>query len=243
MKTIKKFFNELINTFLPKCCVLCKKRLGSDESKHLCKTCWNKFQPIEGLFCQKCGKSLPDGGKYCYSCRRLSASSTHFEYIRAAGVYAGTLREAIHKFKYQGKDFLAVSLGEFIVTQSQDKYPWSEIDFVVPVPLHRIDQIRRGYNQAQILAEVVAKELGKSLSVGNLTRNRKTKKQTELSREKRLTNLVDAFKILNPTIFKSKNIILIDDVCTTGSTIEECSKEMRRAGAKKVWGLVLAHAA
>ena len=224
--------------------MLCKKTLNSENSCHLCNNCWNRLKPITGLFCQKCGKPLPEGGAHCYFCRTAGASGRHFEYIRAAGVYEGILKEVIHKFKYQSKDFLADGLSEFLIRESKDKFNWTEIDFIVPVPLHKKSEHTRGYNQAKLLAEKVAKYFNKPLSTkGGLVRIRKTKAQMQLPREERLTNLVDAFAVVNPQEFKGKNILLIDDVSTTGATIEECAKAIKRVGVKKVWGLVLAHGA
>lgn len=240
---IKTIWENVINIFLPKCCVLCNKILSNETIHHLCEHCWNKFKPLSGLFCQKCGKPLPDGGAHCYFCRTTGASGTHFEYIRAAGIYEGALKEVIHKFKYQGKDFLVSDLSKFLIQESKDKFDWTEIDFVVPVPLHKESEHRRGYNQAKLLAEKVAEHFNKPLSFTNLIRLRKTKAQMQLPREKRLVNLIDAFAIVNPLEFKGKNILLIDDVSTTGATIEECAKTMKRAGIKKVWALVLAHGA
>ncbi len=240
MKVIKKVFTEMINIFLPKCCVICKKVLAANNHRHLCNTCWNKFQLIEGLFCQKCGKPLPDGGAHCYFCRQ---TKFHFEYIRAAGIYEGNLKEVIHKFKYQGKDFLAEGLIEFLISYSKNEFNWQEIDYLLPVPLHKKSQHKRGYNQAQLLAEGVARYFDKPLILENLIRIRQTKTQMSLTREERLVNLINAFQVLNPTIFKGGNILLVDDVSTTCSTIEECAKVTKKAGARKIWGLTLAHGA
>ncbi len=232
---------ELLNVFLPKCCVLCRKVLTDKNNRHLCDSCRNKLQPITGLFCQKCGKPLPDGGAHCYFCRTAGASGTHFEHIRAAGVYEGALKEVIRKFKYQDKDFLVDDLSEFLIQQSKNQFNWTEIDFVVPVPLHKKSEHRRGYNQARLLAEKVSIYFNKPLISGNLIRVKKTKAQMQLPREERLTNLVNAFRITEPLTFRSKNLILIDDVSTTGTTIEECARTAKKNGVKKIWGLVLAH--
>jgi len=240
MKGIRRIFEELLNIFLPKCCVLCKTTLEVTNHRYLCITCWNKLEPVEGLFCQKCGKPLPDGGAHCYHCRQMKF---HFEYIRAGGIYNGALKEVIHKFKYQGKDFLAGVLSEFLILHTQDKFDWQEIDYVVPIPLYKKNEYRRGYNQALLLGERVVGCFSKPLVFENLIRTRKTRSQMELSREERLVNLIDAFAVSKPTIFKNKNVLLIDDVCTTGSTIEECAKVLKKAGTRKVWGLVLAHGA
>ncbi len=238
---LQTIWDKVINIFLPKCCVLCRSILTDKNNRHLCDSCWNKFKPISGLFCQKCGKPLPDGGAHCYFCRTAGVSGTHFEYIRAAGVYEGVLKEVIHKFKYQGKDFLALGLSEFLIQESKDKFNWTEIDFIVPVPLHKKSEHKRGYNQAKLLAEKVAIYFSKPLVLGNLIRVKKTKAQMQLPREERLINLVGAFAILNPLEFKGKIILLIDDVSTTGATIEECAKTARSAGAKKILALVVAH--
>lgn len=237
MKINDILFN-LANVLLPPVCPLCNMLIKEDKKTKICVQCRNGFKPITGMFCHKCGKPLSDGGAHCFQCRN---KEYHFEYVRAIGIYEGLLKEAIHKFKYQDKKYLGVPLGKFMVEYMQNMFPWDEISYVVPVPLHTHNKWKRGYNQTVLLGEQIVKEFNKQMIKENLVRHRKTKPQAELVREERLTNLVNAFSVKNTDIFKQKNVLVVDDVCTTGSTIEECAKILKQSGVNKVWGVTLAH--
>jgi len=156
-------------------------------------------------------------------------------------MYEGVIRELIHQFKYNGKDylgkFLAGLLIEFINTY---KLPVKDFDFVIPVPLYSSKLRQREYNQALILAGYIAEEFKIKLLKDALYKIRNTASQTELDSQKRWENVSECFRT-NPKIsFKDKNILIIDDILTTGATTSEVAKVLKSAGTRKITVLVLA---
>ncbi len=241
IKFLKIITNYALHILLPPLCVICKKVINIKNDNYMvCKNCYNLIQPITTLFCQRCGKPLPDGGMYCYFCK-LNDTKHWFEYIRAAGVYTGVLKELVHKLKYHVKDYLCKVLAKFYFEQLKNQLPWNEIDYIVPVPLHFINKWRRGYNQSELISKELGKITKKQVKPDLLLRIRKTKTQVGLSREQRLTNLSNAFKYNKKYNLMDKNILLVDDVCTTATTINQCSEVLIRSGANKVWGATIAH--
>lgn len=238
MRYCFSLIKRVLHVFFPINCVICHRVLPYDDELHVCSTCYAKFPQMTKLFCQKCGKSLPDGGAHCYDCLR---SRRHYEYIRAAGVYDGTLRDIIHKFKYKNCDFLDTVLAKFMVERLANSFPWDRIDYIIPVPLHRKGYHVRGYNQAALLANKLSKYFNKPVLENVLLKIRRTKAQASLNKEERLRNLTDAYYVREKEVVRRKNILLVDDVCTTGTTIEECSKVLKNSGANKIWAMVVAH--
>ncbi|MEW6542646.1 MAG: ComF family protein [Nitrospirota bacterium] len=147
------------------------------------------------------------------------------------------LREAIHLLKYRGKVALAATLGDLMGT-AMDQLP--AFDLLVPVPLHPTRLKEREFNQSLLLADRLNRRLRLPLSYDNLLRVRRTDPQTELTRSARLKNLRRAFAVRRPGDIEGKRILLVDDVLTTGTTVNECAKALRRAGAADVYVYTLA---
>ncbi len=167
--------------------------------------------------------------------------------IQAVGLYEGTLREAIHLFKYEKKKSLAKPLGDLLIKHLEETCPRAgkeggleKIDFVIPVPLHSKKLREREFNQSGLLARLVGRHFRKPVLEGNLIRKKTTTPQFELDRKERLKNVKGAFAIKRREEVKGKNLLLIDDVRTTGATLKECHKVLRRAGAKEIHMLTLA---
>lgn len=203
----------------------------------LCSSCRTQFMPIHPPLCQHCNSPLtPDGN--CQSCRyhKLGLSG-----LRVAYTFKGPLRTCIHSLKYNGNVRLASPLG-FLLAQA---YRTSNIraDIIIPVPLH-IDRLQqRGYNQAYLLAKACAQAVGLPLDTSFLQRIRSTQAQAQLPIHERYANVAAAFDCSLPIATKSllkRSVVIIDDVCTTGATLEACAAPLFAAGANAVWGLVLA---
>lgn len=176
-------------------------------------------------------------GKFCRRCGKKKAGLNGI--VVACYYQEGPLREAIHEFKYRSllelKDFLS---GLMVDAFKENFRPKKEF-VIMPVPMHWQEKLKRGYNQAEILARVVAQKLAISFSDG-LIKNRRTKRQVEVRGKIRASNLKDSFILKGKIRLRQKEIILIDDITTTGATLKECAQILKNAGAKKVWGLVLA---
>jgi ComF family protein len=134
---------------------------------------------------------------------------------------------------------LATPLGSLLTNLLHQK-TIGEIDFVVPVPLHWKKKQERGFNQSELMAKKICNELSIPISINNLNRVKNTLSQTQLSRTQRHKNVKDAFKVKNPGKFFHKNVLLVDDVLTTGMTASECAKSLENAGANKVFLIALA---
>ena len=234
-------FNHIVNFLFPASCVLCKRYLPTDnKSSSICDFCWSQIEFIKGLLCQKCGEPLPAGGAHCAQCLKKGVNY-HFEFIRAVCEYKGIIKQCIHLFKYSNKDYLARTLGGLLIDYIKNTTEFSEINTIVPVPLHWSRRFQRGYNQSELLSKEIAKALDKDLVVGNLYRRKVTKPQFGLSKNQRGVNVRGVFAVRNPSPIKNKSILVVDDVCTTASTLEECAKTLKKTGAEKIFCLVVAH--
>ena len=200
-----------------------------------CVGCQESVRLIQPPLCGRCGRRLNDSD-LCIPCKR---SDLPFTAVRSWADFHGPLRQAIHRLKYR-RD---ISLGESLsrpLTGYLKSLAW-EIDVIIPVPLGVARQKERGYNQAALIARPVALGTGRSYRPKALSRVRETKTQVGLSIEERRKNVGGAFKAERQRVV-DKNVLLIDDVLTTGSTMEACAAALIEAGAGKVYGLTLARA-
>jgi ComF family protein len=201
----------------------------------LCDGCREQVEYIVPPVCRRCGCSLPQEG-LCQHCRTLPSS---LDGILAVAVFADPIRPAIHALKYENNTTLAAPLGEMMV----DAWRCSGLpkaDVIVPVPLHTHRQAERGYNQSGLLARVVGRGLDLPMDDHTLVRLRATPPQVGLSRTERQQNMEGAFACLGS--LKGKTVVVVDDVCTTGATLEACAAALRAAGAATVWAFTLARA-
>jgi len=231
---ISKIINPVLNFFFPDACVICGDAPGKNNLS-VCRRCLNKIEYIKPPYCQTCFLPLPDGGAHCWQCRK---TKYHFEKVIAVGKYTGVLRKLILKFKE--KEFLKPALGNLLLEVLTKNVDSNQFELIVAVPLSKKKEFGRDYNQSQLMASLLADKLNKKVVSGNLVRVKDTKPQFELTRKERLVNLRDAFFVKDSSLFKSKNIVLVDDIATTCSTLEECSKTLKNADAKKVFCAVLA---
>ena len=232
------FLHHFLHFFFPVTCAACGADLPADDYYRVCGNCVQRLPLIEGLFCQTCGVPLPDGGAHCYRCRKNP--KRHYAIIRSAASYEDALKDLLHKFKYQNRDYLDRFFGKLLIDTTTLHPALLEADAIIPVPLHWTKKLRRGYNQSELLAVQLSRALGKPLLHTHLKKHRFTSSQASLTREKRLINLSSCFSCDNPQDLKGKTILLVDDVCTTGSTIDACAMALRQAGASAVHGLTVA---
>ncbi len=230
---------HILRFFLPWACAGCRAALGTLDDQGFCGKCWARISRIQGLVCQRCGLPLPDGGTFCFSCR-IEPSRT---LIRAAAEYRDVMTTAIHRFKYMGRRTLAYPFAG-LLESAWHRYPeLHDIQGIVPVPLHPKNKRSRGYNQAELLAEQVSRLVHRPV-LNLLARTRCTPPQNKLGRRDRAANVQAAFS-LDPIILgaiprlRHRPLLLIDDVCTTASTLNECAKVLYNAGIGPVKALVL----
>ena len=221
---------SLLDLLFPPRCVSCRE-MGS----LLCAKCRNEFELVEPPLCPRCGRPNTNG-RLCPLCQR---GPLQVDGVRSMAYFDGTLREAIHSFKYSNLQDLAIPLGK-LMGQYWEKTPLPA-EIIVPVPLHP-DRLReRGYNQATLLARELGKSIGLPVAEDSLVRVRATRPQVELGAQERKENVRDAFHCSSAEL-AGKQVLLIDDVCTTGATLEACAIALRQIGASSVWAFTLARA-
>jgi ComF family protein len=197
---------------------------------------------MQGDFCSICGERLsgfgapaqPKEPAVCGMCRR---ARPEFERAVAFGSYDGTLRELLHLLKYEGVRPVAGILGGLLARAIENADLSGLNLLVVPVPLYRSRRGERGFNQAELLARALVGKLsaGWPVVTGALLRTRETASQTGLTRHQRRANVKGAFKVKERSLVVGKDILLTDDVLTTGTTAAECARVLKRAGAGKVY--------
>jgi len=230
-------------TLFPDDCRLCRNPLANISRLPVCEQCLDSLNRIEGTVCAICGERLTtpyaisEGEARCGLCRRAEPP-----YVKAAayGSYEGGLRDLIHLLKYDHVRPAAAVLGRMLAEAIGDL----SFDFkngaviVVPVPLFAKKFRQRGFNQAELVAQSALKVLrgGKfELNVNVLQRQRETQSQIGLSRHQRRENMRGAFAVVNPAEIANRDVLLADDVLTTGTTAAECARVLHRAGASKVY--------
>jgi ComF family protein len=232
---------RLVNLLLPVACAICETPLTDDPVPFFCRRCWAGISPLTGPLCPRCGRpfSSPLALAYApqHNCARCRLAPPVYTQARAWYSYEPPLQEAIQLFKYHGKVALADFLGALAGARVLTLPP---ADVVMPVPLHASRLRSRGFNQALLLADRMNRHLRLPVSYDNLVRIRLTQPQTELSRKARLRNLRRAFVVQWPDEIKDQRVLLVDDVITTGTTINECAKALRKAGAAEVYVCALA---
>lgn len=228
--TGRDFWRRFLDLLFPPRCVGCG-RVGA----WLCAECLDQIPRVESPFCARCGDAVA-AGDLCARCR---VAPLQIERIRAAVYFEGVLRKAMHGLKYRGRAVLAEPLGGLMAAYwTQHPMP---ADLIVPVPLHA-DRLReRGYNQAALLAREMARRTGLVVNERALVRQRSTASQIKLDARQRKENVRDAFHCSGNSL-AGKHVLLIDDVCTTGATLEACAVALCAGGARGVQALTLARA-
>ena len=230
-RSIKNFLLEI---FFPKFCFRCQR-----EGNYLCQDCIATLDVLENTFCLCENPSrLPLAGK-CRNCAGNHLDGLYF----AASYKSNLIKTLIHQFKYEPyiKD-LSSSLALLIITHFnliQKEFP-PESYILIPVPLSRKKLKKRGYNQSEEIAKELSENLKIPLITDCLIKEKETPPQMELPKEERLKNIKGAFSVLHQEKIKDKKILLVDDVYTTGATMEECAKILKKSGASEIWGVAVA---
>lgn len=230
MQTILSFFKAVINLLLPLRCIQCGMILKNYEG--VCSSCWPLIPFISKPYCACCGLPFDyeiEEGALCGACSQESPSYTT---ARSVFIYTQESKSIILKLKHTDRTYTASLLGEWMTRVLE----FQEECLCVPVPLHWTRLFMRTYNQAALLAAHIAKQKGWTYAPTLLLRHRRTPSQGRLSKKGRVRNVEGAFcvKSAKRSQLLGKKVLLVDDVFTTGSTLEACSKTLLKAGAKEV---------
>ena len=211
----------LLNLIYPPVCPVCRVRTDKDQ---LCQDCLSSIKMVAEAVNEI----------------RYYKKDVYYTRLYSVGCYEGILKEAIHLFKYRGTPGLARTFSQLLIGFAQSQLNMNEFDLMVAVPLHGVKLREREFNQSELLAEALAKSFGIPLLKGKLQKIKPTHPQSSLKKEARMKNLKDAFDMRGPESFREKSVLLVDDVFTTGVTVNECARALLSAGAASVSVLTLA---
>lgn len=217
-------------------CIVCGKELDKKSKYSICDECLQKMPFISGKVCKCCGEPIKSLAQYCMKCK--SHVDRGFDKARAVFLYDKMPSKLVKDLKFFNKRYLAIYLSEFLL----DKYNFEnfDCDFVVPTPASKKSIKKRGFNQAVLLCQAF-KNAGYEVKEDCVQKTSETRNQVGLNYKDRQTNLIGAFGVKNPNEVKGKNILLIDDIFTTGATVSEISETLKKAGANKVFVLTVCH--
>ena len=247
MQTFLKFLSYIPDLILPRSCPICgaSRPLGTTDA--VCGLCIQSLERTPSPKCPTCGKPFHSKTTLLYSPKHICAECQEpppaYDSARAIGPYDGSLRELIHLFKFHGRPTIAAELGKelaLLASQEYDNFIHEEYPLVTFVPIDQKRWRERGYDQALILAQSTATHLKLNFTP-TIERKKSTSPQTRLSASQRRGNLRGVFFIPNPKSVSGKNVLLVDDVLTTGSTVSACSRVLKKAGVKSVYVLTICH--
>jgi len=240
---INNFLSGVLDFIYPPRCLVCRKLIQENEG--LCVDCLEKIQLIEKPYCHKCGKPLEFEATFedvqapvCLDCRN---KKLFFNFARSIGRYDGVLKECVHFLKYRSKKVLLKPISCLISKNLENTFLWEEFSFITPVPLHKKRYREREFNQAELIADLIGKQFRISVLPQALERTVYTSPQIKLNKEERLRNVKGVFKAGEHPWIRNSRILLVDDVYTTGSTLNECARVLKKAGAQEVYAFTLAH--
>ena len=234
-KSIRKFLTKTLFIKDIKC-LFCGKELDFDSRYCTCDDCIKTLPFLRGKVCKCCGEPIKSKATYCMRCK--NHIDRGFDSARAEFLYFGQIKNAIINLKYSGNKYYAEYLSNFIF----DVYVRENLncDVVIPAPISKNSLKQRGFNQTELLCDAFEKQ-GLNVNYKCLQKVLETENQANLNFKDRQTNLNGAFKVVNKETVKNKNVLLVDDIFTTGATVSEIAFTLKKAGAKRVDVITLCH--
>lgn len=229
--TAIKIIDGFLDILYPRRCPVCDD-IVLPKGAMVCNKCADAFTTIKGGFCLKCGKPLKDEGRA--KCDDCLMKNHQFDTCRSAFIYDEAMRKCIYRFKYHKRSEYAKYLGQRMADELKDYIKSCNADAIIPVPMYRKKERKRGYNQAYLLAKELGKVCGIPIRNDIVIRNRNTKIMRSLGAAMRENNLKRAFKIVGDSV-KLTNVILVDDIYTTGSTADAVAGVLKAAGVRRVF--------
>jgi ComF family protein len=236
-----EFRSALFQFFLPPQCPCCEKFLEEGQ-QGFCSNCLSQIRCIEPPFCSICGIPFISREAETHPCGACVTYRRYFTMARAWGAYEGSLQEAIHRWKYEGKTYLTPFFAEWMAEGLNRYWEPNSLDLLIPVPLHPQRLRERGFNQALLLVKELSRRTGIPYHKTILQKQKPTIPQVNLSNVEREKGVKGTFHVIEKKALRGESVLLVDDVYTTGATVNECSKMLLRGGAERVDVLTLAHA-
>jgi ComF family protein len=234
--TLKRGWRFLADAILPPRCLLCGESVGEPDA--LCAPCWRGMRFFTPPWCARCGLPFPYPMGEDAICGECSGKPPAFDRARAVLRYDEGSRPLILSFKHADETRLANALGRWMRRAGSEVL--EEADLLLPVPLHWTRLFRRRYNQAALLAHAIRAGGGPPVAPDWLCRTRRTPSQGQFGRSLREANVRGAFSLRPKRSVKGRRVVIVDEVMTTGATVEECARVLRRGGAEFIGVLTLA---
>lgn len=230
----------LINLFYPALCRACLKKINESD-RNICADCAKKITERLPPFCIKCGRQVKGSPESTAGiCQDCEDDTPYFDRAWSACHYDGILKDLIHGFKYRKITSLSTDFTALIINFMKKYGIGKECQLILSIPMHPNRLFKREINHADILAGALGKNLGVPYSGNVLKKIKNTEFQSTLGRQERIKNLRSSFSLKNSSVVHGKNILLVDDLFTTGSTVNECSRLLKNSGAGYVEVITLA---
>lgn len=240
---LKAFGDSMLELCFPRQCAGCRSAWLFSTEGFWCRTCLELIPWIESPLCPACGRPFPSSASVEDSlCGDCLLATFAFDSARSASVHTGVVRDRIHQLKFGGQLRWAPPLAELLARTFENHGRMNHPDLIIPVPLHLKRLGMRGFNQATVMAGALGRRFGIPVSVDFLARTQWTEPQTRLNRRERLENVKDAFTVMEKGGAEDRKILLLDDVFTTGTTLSECARVLKAAGASEVHALTVTRA-
>jgi ComF family protein len=238
-KAFSRIFNLLADAVYPRECIGCG-RLSDRPGRHICWSCFSRIDLLHSNLCELCGNPLTGSSDSAFICGYCRKRKPVFDRARSAARFSGVVRDILHQFKYQDGLWQISDLTDLLQGALMAQFDYRSIDVVVPVPLYRTRFRDRSYNQSFVLARELAKRIDRRVDGRSLKRVRYTDTQTHYNAAQRKKNISGAFSVVRPEWICGRTVLVVDDVMTTGATLNECAKILRKNGALKVFAISVA---
>lgn len=229
----------MADALYPRVCIGCGRNAG-DAFRYVCWDCATRIRYISGPRCSVCGEPVEGRVDHAFVCHGCRTDPRAYDAARSACRYDDVARDAMQTFKYDRGVWLNPDLSAMLLTCFTTEFDAMGFDGIVGVPLHPARRRARGYNQAHLLGRTLAKRVGVPMWTHALVRVRATPSQTRLTAPQRASNVRGAFSVFRATLVADRQILLVDDVMTTGATVNECARCLKEAGAASVHVLTVA---
>ncbi len=233
MGVVREVLSSIADLFFSEVCPFCNKIIYEKDAL-VCAGCLNKLEFISSPVCTCCGRPFHIEGIEDHFCGECLTDGRFYTKARAVLYYEAEVMEAIHRFKYSSAIYYARAFGWLMFNRGREFMDFTEYECLIPVPLHKKKLRQREFNQAQMLAQEISNYLCLQVELFVLERVIDAQSQVGLKKEERQRNVRNAFRVRNQEKIKNKAVLLIDDVLSTTSTVNEAAKALRKAGAKRV---------
>ncbi len=243
MKRKIKILKIVKNFFFPPRCIFCDRMLEINAENCICDVCKTAVKRCaDKICCEKCGKPIISYGKRvrCYHC--VENKTQYFDRIVSVYEYDGPVVQSVHRFKGGKIQSYAITYAECMSERLEQEYKHIKFDLICATPSSSNKKLTQGFDNVELICKYLSAKTGIPLQKNVLKKIRRTKKQTELNYQERAENVKNSIAAENPDMVYDKTVLLVDDICTTRATLTECSRALKKVGAKRVYCLTFATA-